>query len=115
MPAKRRRRRGQYEQSEAPMVTGSRSSPPSVSGGAETPHGHGGGQPQLQHRDTGHSLGLDGGREDRATPTFKDLVPHHHRPRPTFIETRAASRGKINYYFKTSDGAASRTKPNHPT
>ena len=115
LPAKRRRRRGQYYQSIGPPVTVSGSASPGVSGGAGHSHGHGGGQPQQQHRDTGHSLGVDDGGDVRATPTFKDLIPHHHRPRPTITETRAASRGYINYYFKTSDGANSRTKPHHPT
>ena len=115
LPAKRRRRRGQYDQSIGPPVTVSGSASPGVSGGAGQPQGHGGGQPQQQHRDTGHSLGVDDGGDVRAVPTFKDLIPHHHRPRPTIIETRAASRGHINYYFKTSDGASSRTNPHHPT
>ena len=122
-PAKRRRGRGQYsqwasqQQSRGPAVTASKSDTfTGVTGDAEITHGHGGGQPQQHRGQHGHSLGQDDGGDDRAVPkTFKDLVPHHHRPRPTITETRAASRGQINYYFKTSDGAASRTKPNHPT
>ena len=73
-------------------------------------------QPQQHRGQHGHSLGQDGGGDVGAVPkTFQDLIPHHHRPRPAIIEPRAASRGNINYYFKTSNGAASRAKPNHPT
>ena len=116
LPAKRRRRRGQYEQSEGPIVSVSGSASPGVSGGAETHHGHGGGQPQQHRGQHGHSLGQDDGGDVRAVPkTFKDLVPHNHRPKPTIIETRATSKGNINYYFKTSNGAALSSKPNHPT
>ena len=116
LPAKRRRRRGQYEQGESPMGPVSGSASPGVSGGAETHHGHGGGQPQQHRGQHGHSLGQDDGGDVRAVPkTFKDLVPHNHRPKPTIIETRATSKGNINYYFKTSNGAALSNKPNHPT
>ena len=88
-----------------------------INGDAEHSHGHGGGQPQLQHHDIGHSLGQQGGGHDRAVPrTFKDLCPHNYKPTPTLTVPRPTiSRGNINYYFKTSDGAASRIKPNHPT
>ena len=120
-PAKRRRKRGQYEQSRGPNETGARSVTfTAVTGDAELPHGHGGGQPTLQHHDPGHSLGQQDGGDNRAVPTFKNIVvPHTTNPRPTTTDTRTSlkSRGTIKHYFKTANGKASRdfNKPNHPT
>ena len=116
-PVKRRRMRGQYSQGFKPMVTDIRAI--SEAGGMSAvfhpQHGQGGGQPGVQH----HSgQGSQGGHDDRDTPSFYNIHPHHHDPRPTQTETKT-SKGKITSYFKhkvaTTISSSFPSKPNHPT